>query len=85
MAINKFPALREGDYWSETVDNKAVFSGFYLGYNFKIAYGFDTRKWEDVNSDMPPYILRLLKWELYRYEQWLPEEKPPHGLTGIFE
>jgi len=78
----KFPALREDDYWSETIDDKAVFSGFYLGYSFRISYSFKSRKFENINSEMPPYILRLLKWELYMHEQWLPEEKPPEGLTG---
>jgi hypothetical protein len=77
MATSKLPILREGDYWSEIVDNKAVFSGYYLGYNFRMTYRFEGHKWEDESHDMPEDILKLLRWELYLHERWLPIEDPP--------
>ena len=77
MANSNLPTLREGDYWSDIVDNKAVFSGTYLGYNFRMTYSFEGHKWEDERHDMPGDILKLLRWELYLYERWLPIEEPP--------
>ena len=80
MATIKFPALREGDCWSEVINGEAVFQGFYLGHNFKMTYNFNSRKWEDEIHDIPDDILKLLKWELHQYELWLPDEEPPADL-----
>ena len=82
MAKIKFPALREDDYWSEIINEGAValFQGIYLGYNFKMTYNFNSRKWQEEIHDIPDDILKLLKWELHQYELWLPDEEPPADL-----
>jgi hypothetical protein len=80
MASIKFPALREGDYWSEVINDKAIFSGFYLGYAFELTYSFVSKEWEKEKHHLPESLLKLLKWELHQYELWLPDEKPPADL-----
>jgi hypothetical protein len=80
MARTKFPALREGDYWSEVINDKAIFNGFYLGYAFELTYSFASKKWEKEKHQSPDEVLKLLKWELHNYELWLPDEEPPPAL-----
>jgi len=80
MANIKFPALREGDYWSEIINDQAIFYGFYLGYAFELTYSFVSKKWEKEKHHLPLDLLKLLKWELHQYELWLPDEEPPADL-----
>ena len=80
MARTKFPALRESDYWSEVINDKAIFNGFYLGYAFELTYSFASKKWEKEKHQLPEEVLKLLKWELHNYELWLPDEEPPPDL-----
>ena len=74
----KLPSLKESDYWAETNDNAAIFTGVYFDYRFKIRYSFKTRQWIGLDDDEPfTGYTELLKWELYLHEKWLPKKEPP--------
>lgn len=74
----KLPSLQAEDYWVETINNVAVFTGIYLDHRFKIRYSFKTREWIGLDDEEPfnGYI-KLLKWELFLHERWLPQTAPP--------
>jgi len=77
-AHRKLPSLKEDDYWVETINNVAVFTGVYLDNRFKIRNSFKTREWIGLDDEEPfNGYAELLKWELYLYEKWLPQTAPP--------
>ncbi len=75
----KLPSLKEDDYWIETINNVAIFTGVYLDHRFKIRYSFKTREWLGLD-DKEPFggYAELLKWELYLHERWLPQRNQPN-------
>ena len=74
----KLPSLQEEDYWVETINNVAVFTGIYLDHRFKIRYSFKTREWIGLDDEEPfNGYTDLLKWELSLHERWLPHTVPP--------
>jgi hypothetical protein len=75
----KLPSLKEDDYWVETINNVAAFTGVYLDERFKIRYSFKTREWIGLDDEEPfKGYAELLKWELYLHEGWLPQRNQPN-------